>query len=111
MTSEINMAVVIAVLLALLVRIFFMEGYITLPTYDKVTGKFHLNILGTIFVGLVSIWVLFQGQPELFATPYVAFMTAYTTPHLFDKVVTSIAPSPPEKPVVVEEEASPEDMA
>ncbi len=92
-----------AICFAIFVRIIAMDGYSLKPFYND--GKFQLNIIGTIIVGAVGAYGLMEASPGLFASPFVAFMTVYMAPHLFDKVVTKITSTP------VEEEIPEEDTA
>lgn len=81
-----------AISFAIFVRIIAMDGYSLKPFYSD--GKFQLNIIGTIIVGAIGAYGLMKASPGLFASPFVAFMTVYLAPHLFDKVVTKIASAP-----------------
>ncbi|MBZ9569985.1 hypothetical protein KQY27_00230 [Methanobrevibacter sp. TMH8] len=85
--------IVIASVIAILVRIWIEKGYIMPKIYvkDGVT-YFQLNIIGTVFTALISVFVLYQAQPELFGTFLGALITAYTI-HLLDNVVTKAIPN------------------
>ena len=86
--------VYVAIILAILVRIWIMSGYSALPFYKD--GKFQLNIVGTVVMAFITAYALMITSPSLFADPVVTFITVYTMPHLFDNVVTKITPSPAE---------------
>ena len=77
-----------AISFAIFVRIIAMDGYSLKPFYSD--GKFQLNIIGTVIVGALGAYGLMQASPELFISPFVAFMTVYMAPHLFDKIITKI---------------------
>lgn len=79
-----------AITFAIFVRIIAMDGYSLKPFYKD--GNFQLNIIGTGIVGAIGAYGLMEAGPELFASPFVAFMTVYMAPHLFDKAVTKIIP-------------------
>lgn len=76
--------ILIAIILAVIVRIIIMPGYFVLP--QKVEGKWQLNTLGTVIIGLVGAFALFNSNPEYFATPLGAFVFVYITPHLIDAI-------------------------
>jgi len=81
-----------AIIFAIFVRIISMDGYSLKPFYKD--GKFQLNIIGTVIVGAIGAYGLLEASPELFASPFVAFMTVYMAPHLLDKAVTKLIPTP-----------------
>lgn len=92
-----------AIIFAIFVRIIAMDGYSLRPFYND--GKFQLNIIGTIIAGAISAYGLMEASPDLFASPFVAFMTVYLTPHLLDTVITKLMPT------TVEEGTSEENTA
>jgi hypothetical protein len=89
--SVMDHIILAAITFAILVRIIAMDGYSLKPFYKD--GKFQLNIIGTIIVGAIGAYGLMEASPELFASPFVAFMTVYMAPHLLDKAVTKITPT------------------
>jgi hypothetical protein len=95
--------VLAAIIFAIFVRIIAMDGYSLKPFYSD--GKFQLNIIGTVIVGAIGAYGLMEANPGLFISPFVAFMTVYMAPHLFDTIVTKIVPKS------VEEEVSGENTA
>lgn len=84
-----------AITFAIFVRIIAMDGYSLKPFYKD--GNFQLNIIGTVIVGAIGAYGLMEASPELFASPFVAFMTVYMAPHLFDKAISKITPTPVEE--------------
>lgn len=76
---------------AIIVRLVLMRGSFTLPTFYRRDNEmsFNLGSVSTIIVGLIASTGLMYSSPELFASPIVAFMTAYTAPQIVDGVITS----------------------
>ena len=83
--------VYVAIIAAIIVRLVLMKGSFTLPTFYRRGNEmsFNLGSITTILVAIASAIVLMYGSPELFANPFVAFITTYSTPQLFDAVITS----------------------
>lgn len=77
-----------AAIIGILVRIVFMDGYDLKPVYQN--GKLQLNVLGTPIMAIVGVIALINVNPEIFATPFGAFVAAFGTPYAVDKVVTKI---------------------
>ncbi|WP_297898218.1 hypothetical protein [Methanobrevibacter sp.] len=89
-----NLLIFLAILIAIVLRIWIEKGYFLLPKIYTKDGKtyFQLNILGTVFTALITVLILYQAQPELFTSFIPALVTAYTVPHLFDNIVTKVMP-------------------
>lgn len=89
-----NLLIFLAILIAIILRIWIEKGYLLLPKICNKNGKtyFQLNIIGTIFTALITVFILYQAQPELFSTFIGALVAAYTVPHLFDNIVTKVMP-------------------
>lgn len=89
-----NLLIFLAILIAIILRIWIEKGYFLLPKIYSKNGKtyFQLNIIGTIFTALITVFILYQAQPELFSTFIGALVTSYTVPHLFDNIVTKVMP-------------------
>lgn len=85
-----DITVYVAVIGAILLRVYLMKGSFTLPTFYKVENSlsFNLGSLTSIIVGLVAALALMQSQPDLFANWYVAGITAYSAPQIVDSIVT-----------------------
>ena len=81
----------VAIVSAILVRLVLMRGSFTLPTFYRRDNEmsFNLGSISTIIVGILAALGLMYTSPELFSSPFVAFMTAYTAPQLLDGVITS----------------------
>ena len=45
--------------------------------------------ISTIIIAILAAFGLMYASPELFTSPYVAFVTAYTAPQIVDGVITS----------------------
>lgn len=86
-----DILVYIAIICAIIVRLVLMKGSFTLPTFYRRDNEmsFNLGSISTIIVAIISAFGLMSASPELFANPFVAFMTCYTTPQLVDGVITS----------------------
>ena len=83
--------VYIAIIFAIIFRLVIMRGSFVLPTFYKREDEmsFNLGSISTIIIALIAAWGLMYTQPDLFASPFVAFMTAYTAPQIVDGVITS----------------------
>ena len=83
--------VYVAIVIAIIVRLVLMRGSFVLPTFYRRDNEmsFNLGSISTIIIGLVAAFGLMYTSPELFASPFVAFMTAYTAPQIVDGVITS----------------------
>lgn len=86
-----DIMIYIAIIIAIIVRLVLMRGSFTLPTFYRRDNEmsFNLGSISTIIVALIAAFGLMASSPELFANPFVAFMTAYTAPQLVDGVITS----------------------
>ena len=51
--------------------------------------SFNLGSISTIIVAILAAFGLMSASPELFANPFVAFVTTYTAPQIVDGVLTS----------------------
>ena len=83
--------VYLAIIAAVIARLVLMRGTFILPTFYRRGNEmsFNLGSLSTIIVAIVAAFGLMQASPELFANPFVAFVTTYTAPQLVDGVITS----------------------
>ena len=83
--------VYVAIVVAIIVRLVLMRGSFTLPTFYRRDNEmsFNLGSISTIIVAIVAALGLMYTSPDLFASPFVAFMTAYTAPQIVDGVITS----------------------
>ena len=81
----------VAIIVAIVARLVLMRGSFTLPTFYRRGDEmsFNLGSVSTIIVAIVAAFGLMQTSPELFANPFVAFMTSYTAPQIVDGVITS----------------------
>lgn len=86
-----NIMIYVAIIVAIIVRLVLMRGSFTLPTFYRRGDEmsFNLGSISTIIIAVVAAFVLMYSSPELFANPFVAFITTYTTPQLVDGVITS----------------------
>ena len=86
-----DIMVYIAVIFAIIFRLVIMKGSFTLPTFYRRDNEmsFNLGSISTIIIAIVAAAGLMYAQPDLFASPYVAFVTAYTAPQIVDGVITS----------------------
>jgi len=82
----------IAVIVAIIVRLVLMKGSFVLPTIYRRGDEmsFNLGSISTIIIAIIAALALMYTKPELFASPIVAFLTAYTSPQLVDGVITSV---------------------
>lgn len=76
--------IILAVVLAIIIRIVIMPGYFVLP--QKVDGKWQLNTIGTIIIAMVAVVFAYNADPTVFATPIAAFVLTYATPYAIDAV-------------------------
>lgn len=85
-----DITVYIAVVVAILLRVYLMRGNFVLPTFYKLGGvnSFNLGSLTSVIIGLISAFTLMQAQPDLFANWFVAGITAYSAPQIADAIVT-----------------------
>lgn len=99
--------VYVAIIIAIILRLVLMRGSFTLPTFYRRDNEmsFNLGSISTIIVAIIAAFGLMYASPELFNTPFVAFMTAYTAPQLVDGVITSGARNFMEVPINEEEVA------
>lgn len=89
-----NLGVVIAVIIAIVLRIIIQRGSFVLPTVYKEGSNVRFNF-GTIGVIIVSIIAFFAGgyiDPSIATSPLSAFMLAYATPAVIDGAVTEVLP-------------------
>lgn len=86
-----DIMIYIAILIAIIVRLVLMRGSFILPTFYRRDNEmsFNLGSISTIIVALIAALTLMYTSPDLFASPLVAFMTAYTAPQIVDGVITS----------------------
>lgn len=86
-----DIMIYIAIIIAIIIRLVLMRGSFTLPTFYRRDNEmsFNLGSISTIIVAIIAAFGLMAASPELFANPFVAFMTAYTAPQLVDGVITS----------------------
>ena len=68
-----------------------MRGSFVLPTFYRRDNEmsFNLGSISTIIIAILTAFGLMYASPELFTSPYVAFVTAYTAPQIVDGVITS----------------------
>lgn len=86
-----NITIYCVVIVAIIFRLIIMKGSFVLPTFYK-NGRevsFNLGSITTIIIGVLASIGLAYAQPDLFASPYVAFITAYTAPQITDGIVTA----------------------
>ena len=83
--------VYLAVIIAIIFRLIIMKGSFVLPTFYRIGNEvsFNLGSITTIIVGLLAAFMLMETNPELFASWYVAAITAYTAPQIVDGVITA----------------------
>lgn len=83
--------VYIAIVVAIIFRLVIMRGTFVLPTFYRRDNEmsFNLGSISTIIIAILAAFGLMYASPELFANPYVAFMTSYTAPQIVDGVITS----------------------
>ena len=83
--------VYIAIIVAIIFRLVIMRGTFILPTFYRRDNEmsFNLGSISTIIIAIVAAFGLMYASPELFTSPYVAFVTAYTAPQIVDGVITS----------------------
>lgn len=86
-----DIMIYVAIIVAIVVRLVLMRGSFTLPTFYRRDDEmsFNLGSISTIIIAIIAALGLMYTSPELFASPYVAFITAYTAPQIVDGVITS----------------------
>ena len=86
-----DIMVYIAIIIAIIFRLVIMRGTFVLPTFYRRDNEmsFNLGSISTIIIAILAAFGLMYASPELFANPYVAFMTSYTAPQIVDGVITS----------------------
>lgn len=86
-----DIMVYIAIVVAIIFRLVIMRGTFVLPTFYRRDNEmsFNLGSISTIIIAILAAFGLMYASPELFANPYVAFMTSYTAPQIVDGVITS----------------------
>lgn len=87
-----DIIIYVVVIFAIIVRLVLMRGSFTLPTIYKRGNEmsFNLGSISTIIIGIVAALGLMYTSPEQFASPLMAFLTAYTAPQLVDGIATSV---------------------
>ena len=83
--------VYVAIIVAIIFRLVIMRGSFVLPTFYRRDNemRFNLGSISTIIIAILAAFGLMYASPELFTSPYVAFVTAYTAPQIVDGVITS----------------------
>lgn len=86
-----DIMVYIAIIVAIIFRLVIMRGTFVLPTFYRRDNEmsFNLGSISTIIIAILAAFGLMYASPELFTSPYVAFVTAYTAPQIVDGVITS----------------------
>lgn len=86
-----DIAIYCVIIVAIIFRLIIMKGTFVLPTFYRNGNEvsFNLGSITTIIIGIAAAIGLGYTQPELFANPYVAFVTAYTAPQITDGVITA----------------------
>ena len=86
-----KMEICIAIIIALVFRVIIMRGYFVFPQFYELNGerRFNLGSIGTVVIGVVAALTLGETNPELFASPLVAFLTAYTAPQILDATISA----------------------
>lgn len=81
----------VVIVVAIVFRLVIMRGSFTLPTFYRRGNEmsFNLGSIFTIIISIISAFALMQTSPELFANPFVTFVTCYTAPQIVDGVITS----------------------
>ena len=85
-----DLTILLVVIIVIAARVYLMKGNFVLPTFYKEGNRvsFNLGSIGTIIIGLVAALSLMNANPELFANPYVAGITAYSSPQIVDAIIT-----------------------
>ncbi len=89
-----SIEVIIAVIIAIVLRVIIQRGSFTLPTVYKEGSDVRFNF-GTLGVVVVAIAAFFAGgyiDPNITMSPLSAFMLAYATPAVIDGAVTQALP-------------------
>lgn len=86
-----DILIYVVIFFAIIFRLVIMKGSFTLPTFYRRGDEmsFNLGSISTIIIGVLSAFVLMHASPNLFANPFVTFMTCYTAPQIVDGVITS----------------------
>ena len=91
-----DITVYLAVIIAIVIRVYLMKGKFILPTFYKTGNEvsFNLGSVSSIIVGVVAAVVLFGTNPSLLASNstlpswFIAGLTAYSAPQILDAIVT-----------------------
>jgi hypothetical protein len=86
-----DMIIYAVIIAAIIFRLVIMKGSFTLPTFYRRDNEmsFNLGSISTIIIAVLAAIGLAQTSPELFANPFVTFITCYTAPQIVDGVITS----------------------
>lgn len=85
---------VMAVIMGSILRIFLMDGFMTIPEIKD--GKIKLNSFGTIIASVTGFIFVYQAAPQMVGTMFAAFSLAYLTPHLLEKARFKRIPQDPQ---------------
>ena len=82
--------VYVAIIVAIIFRLLIIRGSFVLPTFYRRDNEmsFNLGSISTIIIAILTAFGLMYASPELFTSPYVAFVTAYTAQQIVDGVIT-----------------------
>ena len=83
--------VYVAIIVAIIFRLVIMRRSFVLPTFYRRDNEMSYNLgsISTIIIAIPASFGLMYASPELFTSPYVAFVTAYITQQIVDGVTTS----------------------
>lgn len=86
-----DISIYCVIIIAIIFRLIIMKGSFILPTFYKNGNEvsFNLGSIITVIIGVLASIGLAYAQPDLFANPYVAFVTAYTAPQITDGIITA----------------------
>ena len=86
-----DIMIYVAIIVAIIVRLVLMRGSFVLPTFYSRDNEmsFNLGSVSTIIIAIIAALMLAYAKPDLFASPFVAFVTSYTAPQIVDGVITS----------------------
>ena len=86
-----DITICVVIIIAIVFRLVIMKGSFTLPTFYRRDNEmsFNLGSISTIIIAILSAFGLMYTSPELFANPFVTFVTCYTAPQIVDGVITS----------------------
>lgn len=86
-----DIMIYVVIVVAIIFRLVIMRGSFTLPTFYRRGNEmsFNLGSVFTIIVGILSAIALMKTSPQLFANPFVTFVTCYSAPQIVDGVFTS----------------------